>query len=528
MKAQPDASPSSYVRVCELAEGGMGRVDLALRREGRFQRLYAIKRLQPHLRDDPEFRQMFLEEARLAGLVRHPNVIGVLDVGQDEGGPYLVMDFVEGLALSTILGLAKQRDESLSVQACVRIAAQIADGLHAAHEVRGHDGQALHLVHRDLSPQNVLVGYDGVVRITDFGIAKAGGRGMKTSTGILKGKMAYMSPEQLQFEEPDRRSDLFALGVVLYEMLSGDRLYRNSEGADGARRILNEPPPDVGEVRPEVPPALVQLLFSLLAKKPDDRPSTAAEVSRRLEEILVELLQDEAAEQVDVFVQALGGDRRTEQRDRIQQALTESGRVRAPLGETQPFELSLIDGAADAVTVAHVFDVDTRPVVPAGGSDTTERMAREMRGSVRWPWIVGATAVAALVLALVAVSVGERGGDSPALAAPPSERETEPSSAEVVAEDVAEVEVEEGSLEGDAEQAGQGAAAQAASEAADAAGPTAGREGQATDEREVTTDRRETVRRPRWKARRRTRPAARMTAAAEMRGSTGLQWEEWE
>ncbi|MCA9614581.1 MAG: serine/threonine protein kinase, partial [Myxococcales bacterium] len=157
----------------QVASGGMGTVYLARRREGGFQRLYAVKRLHPHLRDDPDFRAMFVEEARLAGLITHPNVVGVLDVGEDHEGPFLVMDFVQGLPLSQLITLANRSEAPLAVQSCVRIALAVARGLHASHELRDHEGRALQLVHRDLSPQNVLIGWDGTVRITDFGIAKA-------------------------------------------------------------------------------------------------------------------------------------------------------------------------------------------------------------------------------------------------------------------------------------------------------------------------------------------------------------------
>ena len=521
MKAQPDASPSSYVRVCELAAGGMGRVDLALRREGPFQRLYAIKRLQPHLRDDPEFRQMFLEEARLAGLIRHPNVISVLDVGEDGDGPYLVMDFVEGLPLGNLMAILGLHAELPSVQTCVRIGIQIASGLHAAHEVRGYDGQHLELVHRDLSPQNIIVGYDGIVRITDFGIAKAGGRSLRTSTGILKGKMAYMAPEQLQFEEPDRRSDLFALGVVLFEMVSGTRLYRNSEGADGARRILHEPPPDVGEIRPEVPASLVELLFRLLAKKPADRPATAAEVARRLEEILVELLADEPAEQLDVFVQALGVDRRAEQRDQIQRALTESGRLRSPVAETGPLDLAFIDGHADAVTLN--LEIEIEPAVPHESTDFT----RSLRGRPKWPWVASGVAVA-FALAFVAAEMtsddsaaADRvmviGDDAPAPSLPaPEPAAEEPTPAEAETEAV------------------HGAAAPSADApdpatdepAPEDAPPTEAAAATATDA-QAEADRRTTRRRRAARARSRRAPPQ-MTGEETGATGRGLTWEEWE
>jgi len=283
----------------------MGQVDLAIRREGNFRRLYAIKRLHPHLRDDQEFRDMFLDEARIAGLLHHANVVSVLDMGEDTDGPFLVLDYVDGLPLSRLASIARRREEPIPIQVALRMAAGIARGLHAAHSLVDHGGQLLNLVHRDLSPHNVLVGYDGTVRITDFGIAKALGRTTRTDTGVLKGKVSYMSPEQLRFREPDHRSDLFALGVVLFEMLAGRRLYKNREGADGVRRILDEPPPDLGEDRPDAPPELTALLFELLAKEPEDRPADASAVVRRLEQMLGESLASEEPIEVGTYVLGL-------------------------------------------------------------------------------------------------------------------------------------------------------------------------------------------------------------------------------
>lgn len=280
----PGASP--YRALCTLARGGMGQVDLCVRRTGTFERLYAVKRLHPHLREDEAMRSMFLDEARVAGLVRHANVVAVLDVGEDVDGPYLVMDYVEGVSLSRFVRARAKVGTHLPVPLCAQIIAQVARGLHAAHELAGSDGAPLDLVHRDVSPQNILVGRDGTVRVTDFGIAKALGRSTHTSTGVLKGKVGYMSPEQLRFERVDRRSDLFALGVVLFELVHLRRLYSGGDGAEVARCILHEVPPDLGEGRADVPPALVELSFQLLAKDREDRPATAQEVAERLEELV--------------------------------------------------------------------------------------------------------------------------------------------------------------------------------------------------------------------------------------------------
>jgi eukaryotic-like serine/threonine-protein kinase len=245
---------------------------------------------------------MFMDEARLAGLVRHPNVVGVSDVGEDDDGPYLIMDYVEGVSLSRALRQTVHSGHAIPMQVAIRICREVALGLHAAHEVRSEDGTVLQLVHRDVSPQNVLIGFDGSVRVTDFGIAKALGNASQTNAGVLKGNMGYLSPEQLRFEEPDRRSDVFSLGVTLYELLSGARLYPNTDGFDGTRRILSEPPPDIGEVRNDVPPELVELLFEMLAKDRHARPTTALEIAGRLEAILAPLIAEEGSVTIGDFM----------------------------------------------------------------------------------------------------------------------------------------------------------------------------------------------------------------------------------
>ena len=292
----------------------MARVYVAVQRGDPDHGLVAVKRLHPHLRDDPRARKTLLDEARLAGNVRHPNVLRVHGTGKDSDGPYLAMEYIEGVSLAELSGAVKRWDEEMPLQVCVNIARQIALGLHAIHEQAG----GLLVVHRDVSPHNVLIAFTGDddssggrVCIADFGIAKrmaasaedatdtatatatategAGG----TSTGVLKGKVGYMSPEQLRFETPDRRADLFALGVVLYELVAGRRLYHGSDGIAGARRILNEPPPDVGDEREDAPPEIVQLLFMLLAKQPQMRPPDAAAVAEHLAQIQQSLAIEE-------------------------------------------------------------------------------------------------------------------------------------------------------------------------------------------------------------------------------------------
>jgi serine/threonine-protein kinase len=288
----------------------MGIVFVGVREEGNFRRLYAIKRLHPHLSDDATFRTMFLDEARIAGLVQHPNVVGVLDVGENAEGLFMVMEYVNGVNLGGLIRASQRRAVDIPVQIVVRIAMQVARGLHAVHELEGHDGVKLCLVHRDLSPQNVLVGFDGSVRITDFGIAKALGRLTETGAGVLKGKLAYASPEQILCYSLDHRTDLFSLAVVIHELLTGRPLYRNEKDQEGTWRILHEAPPDVGEDRPDVPPRLVELLFCMLAKDREKRPASAEEVCQELEVVLSDLVREEGPLDVQSFVADIAAEER--------------------------------------------------------------------------------------------------------------------------------------------------------------------------------------------------------------------------
>jgi len=376
--------------VCALACGGMGRVDLVARREGGFQRLFAQKRLRPHLLDDADVRRMFLDEGRIAGLIRHPNVVSVLDVGEDQGGPYMVMDFVEGIALSDLIARAAARGERVPLVVCLRIAVQIAEGLRAAHELRGPDGQSLELIHRDVSPQNVLVGFDGVARVTDFGIAKVLGRPSQTTTGILKGKLGYLAPERLRFEAPDRRADLFSFGVVLYELLAGRRLYDSADAMEGPRRILREPPPDIAEEREDADPELVELLFELLAKDRAHRPPDAGVVAARLERLLASAIAADGP------------------------------------GDTARYVRRLFS-AEEAALRAKMSSV----AVPPWASDRRRRQLAGLGRIAR----VGAVSAALSLVAVLAIAGGRYRG-APALAAPPASPPVTPAAAVTAEEDL--------------------------------------------------------------------------------------------
>jgi serine/threonine-protein kinase len=231
-----------------LASGGMATVHIGrLLGPVGFSRTVAIKRLHPRYAGDPEFVSMFLEEARLVARIRHPHVVPMLDVVATAGELFLVMEYVAGESLARLAHAAEERGERVPLRVSVAILSGLLQGLHAAHEARDEHGQPLGIVHRDVSPQNVLVGSDGQARVLDFGIAKAAGRVQTTADGQVKGKLSYMAPEQLRGGEVTRKVDIYAASVVLWELLAGHRLFQGeNEGATLTKILLEDiVPPSV-------------------------------------------------------------------------------------------------------------------------------------------------------------------------------------------------------------------------------------------------------------------------------------------
>jgi serine/threonine protein kinase len=274
-----------YELIGELASGGMATVYLArLAGVGGFQRFVAIKRLHPHLAGEEEFIEMFLDEARLAAGIHHPHVVPILEVGQNDSGYYLVMEYIEGDTLARIVARALSGGQNVPQSILLRIVLDALAGLHAAHELTDAHGHSVSLIHRDCSPQNVLVGVDGCTRITDFGVARATSRIASTRTDRVKGKLAYMSPEQARGDgEIDRRSDLFAMGVILWEVLAGRRLFKAESEAKTMRRIMIEPIPRLSAILPDLHPALDDACARALERDPERRYQTAAEMADGLE-----------------------------------------------------------------------------------------------------------------------------------------------------------------------------------------------------------------------------------------------------
>jgi serine/threonine-protein kinase len=273
-----------YVVGDEIAAGGMATVHLGrMLGDAGFARTVAVKRLHPHFAKDPDFAAMLLDEGRLAARIAHLNVVPTLDVVSTGKDLFVVMEYVHGEALSALLKAVVKRRERIPPRVAAAILAGALRGLHAAHEARDAHGRLLDVVHRDVSPQNILVGADGIARVLDFGIAKAAGRAHVTEVGQIKGKFAYMPPEQLHGEALDRRADVYAAGVVLWESLVGARLFAGTDQTPNLARLL-EARVDAPSARvPGLAPAYDEVALRALARAPEGRFPTALAMAEALE-----------------------------------------------------------------------------------------------------------------------------------------------------------------------------------------------------------------------------------------------------
>jgi len=274
-----------YELIQRLAVGGMAEIYLARATgiEG-FEKLVVLKRILPQYASSESFVTMFLDEARLSATLQHPNIAQVHDIGQYDSSYFFTMEYVRGEDVRTILKTAVKESKRIPLSHCVKIIADACAGLHAAHEKRGNDGQPLNIIHRDVSPSNVIVSYDGAVKLLDFGVAKAAQRQAETRSGTLKGKVSYMSPEQCRGKELDRRSDVFALGILLYELTLRRRLFNGGSEFEIMTRIVKEDVPPPSKTFPKYPKQLELILMKALRRNRDERYATAQEMQLDLED----------------------------------------------------------------------------------------------------------------------------------------------------------------------------------------------------------------------------------------------------
>lgn len=276
-----------YVLLEKIATGGMAEVWKARSRgvEG-FQKIVAIKKILPHLSDDQDFIEMFIDEAKLAAQLNHNNIIHIYDLGKIHSSYYIAMEYVEGWDLKTILKRAQERDHPMSVELALFAASKIAAALDYAHRKRDFQDREMGLVHRDVSPQNVLISEEGDIKLCDFGIAKAASKVSQTQAGALKGKLQYMSPEQAWGKAIDKRSDVFALAAVLFEMLTGRRLFTGDNDLSILEQVREARVTPPSELNEEVTPEIDRIVMKALQKDPANRYQTAGEMARDIDQIL--------------------------------------------------------------------------------------------------------------------------------------------------------------------------------------------------------------------------------------------------
>ncbi|MDY0001757.1 MAG: serine/threonine-protein kinase [Polyangia bacterium] len=316
-----------YDLLLQIGVGGMASLHLArLLGPESFEKLVAIKKIHGHLTVETQFVHMFLDEARLSARIQHPNVVQIFELGEAEGSYYIAMEYVHGQNLLAVLNavMNQGRRDLFDWSMAVRIVADAASGLHAAHELRGLDGQSLGIVHRDVSPGNLLISYAGFVKVVDFGIAWAAQKIGQTGVGIVKGKLAYMSPEQAEGAKVDRRTDVFALGIVLYEACCLKRLFRAETDAEVLFRVTGAKVPDPRQANPGLPEELARIIEKALAQDPANRFQSASEMQDALEQLLIHQRTHVGPAQVSELLETLFKEQRQSLDQRIRELLRAS------------------------------------------------------------------------------------------------------------------------------------------------------------------------------------------------------------
>ncbi len=319
-----------------IATGGMAEIFLAHRHDDPGRPL-VIKRILPHLGQSPDFVSMFLDEARIAARLSHPNIVAIEDIGQQEGAYYLVMEYVHGEDIRRIYNRAYKLQRSLPLSHSIRVIAEAARGLGFAHKLTDDlTGRAVGVVHRDVSPQNILVTYEGDAKVVDFGIAKAANKVAQTRAGVLKGKYSYMSPEQALGDPLDHRTDIFALGIILYETTTGTRLFKRGSELATLQAIIKCELTPPSQALPGYPPELEDILLKALARRPEDRWDDAEQLAAALYEFLHESGLYVGREVLADFMKDLFADRRDDEDGRGRVALPAEDEVRAELAVVEP------------------------------------------------------------------------------------------------------------------------------------------------------------------------------------------------
>ncbi|WP_437336014.1 serine/threonine-protein kinase [Sorangium sp. So ce394] len=412
----PGSVLGRYELLLPIAAGGMAMVWAARLKGTRgFQKIVAVKTMLPKLSEDDQFERMFLLEASLASQIRHPHAVEILDLGEQDGVLFLAMEWIDGVPLSQVMKVAKRRT-GVPIPIAVRIVAQACAGLHAAHELKDNGGKLVGLVHRDISPQNILVTYNGMAKVVDFGVAKATAfNDSTTKAGQLKGKVSYTAPEQVRGDPIDRRVDVFAMGIVLYALTTGKHPFRRE--SEGATLFAISSPDPVVEPRtflPSYPPSLEAVLMRALEKERDRRYATANELLRALDKALPPN-QRATEDDVAAFIRELFEEEHQQTRAALAEALERADR-NPPSGN-----LGISDVTGMSHSVVSAFNpVDIRRAAPgdAGRGALDDDIPPFARSNSRAPIAIAILCLfAAVAFAVLTLRSDDPPAPSPSIAA---------------------------------------------------------------------------------------------------------------
>jgi serine/threonine protein kinase len=431
------ATFGKYRLIASLGHGGMADVFLAVAQGPvGFNKLQVIKRLRPNLAEEPEFLAMFLDEARLAARLNHPNIVQTNEVGEVAGQYFIAMEYLDGQPLHRIIHRGA-KGGALTRAMGLKILADTLAGLHAAHELCDYDGSPLSVVHRDASPHNVFVTYEGQTKVVDFGIAKAATRSADTRTGVLKGKIGYMAPEQARCEQVDRRADVFSIGVILWEMLANTRMWKGMSDVEILDHLMHARIPDIAAVRDDLSPELVEIVRRSLAPNAADRYATAADFRRDLQDELAREGSRVGEQEIGQLVSTLFTDKRQQLKGILEKQL--SGL------KTGQFEgVRIIDLPASSVTLPRISvssisdptpSATLNPVAPQSVRILPET-APQSAASRKLPIVIAAAAGAAVLVGVLLLGgrngSGASAGADTAGSAPPSTAAPRPPSAATI------------------------------------------------------------------------------------------------
>ena len=424
-----------YHIIGELARGGMGVVYLvATRGPGDFSKLLVLKELQPELAEDPALLEMFFEEARLAARLNHPNIVQTYEVGTEGQRHYIVMDYLNGRALSRVL---RRRDKAFTLAMSLRVLCEVLQALDYAHKLTGFDGKPIGIVHRDVNPQNVFVTFDGQVKLLDFGIAKALDSHIETRTGVLKGKPGYMAPEQIA-GKIDTRADIYAVGTMIWEAVAGRRVWSGKSDVEILAQLMAGKAATLADTVPDAPAAIIRMCDKAMARDPADRHATAAELHAELQAYLTEAGDAPTVRDAAAVVTRMFAEDHTNTRAAIERCL-----VALREGETElipaPLSARLHEGTPSGpgggLRTEPPPSSTRMPATPPGTAVTTATLAmpsatrRRPQGRA---WVLPAILGAILLIALVGFGVLRP--TEPSLEATPAGAPTPPATPQLTAE----------------------------------------------------------------------------------------------